>query len=165
MNTTSTAHRPMISSTASMLGDSEAHHCGVASASRPTSPVSCSASGPEWVPTVEDAVVTPVQRRLCLQCPARQWCLELAVATDAPGYWAGTTSRQRQALQRGGQVSVALADAQHPTAVAVHAPGQGSLRVYRSGRCRCQECRGYNTYARRGERAARARRQPSGKAA
>lgn len=165
MYTTSTTNRSRIKGTASMLGDPEAHHCGVASVSRPTSAVPCAAEGLEWVPAVEQGVVPVVQRRLCLQCPVRQWCLETAVATDSPGYWAGTTSRQRRALQRGGQVTVELVDEGQRVEAVVHPPGEGSLSAYRNDRCRCQECTGCNTDARRRERAKQAHRRPTGRAA
>lgn len=148
-----------------MLGDPEAHHCGVASASRPASAVPCAAEGLEWVPTVEQVVVPLVQRRLCLQCPVRQWCLEMAVATDSPGYWAGTTSRQRRALRRTGQITVELADERQPVEAVVHPPGKGLLSAYRNDRCRCQECRGCNTDARRRERGKQAHRGPGRQAA
>ena len=39
--------------------------------------------------------LTPFVRQLCGGCPVRQECLNLAIATDSTGLWAGTTTEQR----------------------------------------------------------------------
>lgn len=150
---TTTLTRPMLQGTASMLGDPEAHRSGVASVSCPNLPPPCAGSGSlEWVPDVEQPVVPREQRQLCLQCPGRQWCLATAIETSSVGYWAGTTTAQRRALQRGGTADIAGADAQAAAAAPTHPVGQGSLRTYRRDRCRCPECKRSNAAAKVVER-------------
>lgn len=101
---------------------------------------------------MEQPAVPEAQRQLCVQCPARQWCLATAVDTASVGYWAGTTTVQRRALQRGGALSVARVDAQAAAAEPTHLVGQGSLRSYRRDRCRCSECKRCNAAAKVVER-------------
>lgn len=115
----------------------------------------------EWVPDKEQPLVPDVMATLCRHCPRRGECLLWAVATRSPGYWAGTTSRDRAALVDEGCVTVPAADRRRATVQtaelgdALHPPGQGSFRWYRR-RCRCLECRQHNSARRAAERARRA---------
>jgi len=103
------------------------------------------------------------QRQLCLQCPARRWCLATAIETGSQGYWAGTTAAQRRALCRDGQISLEHAEGQQPVpAEPTHLPGQGSMRSYRRDRCRCPECKRCNADAKFIERS---KQPPRGTAA
>ena len=124
-----------------------------------------------WVPDVEDALVPEPLRRLCSSCPERTVCLQAAVASGSDGYWAGTTTDDRNRLAASGAVSVAHGDqlqaalreqtrreAAHDQAAALHPAGQDSLWWYRRGGCRCRLCRRHNAQ-RRGEERARARDQ------
>lgn len=98
---TTTVTLPKISGTASMLGDPEAHRSGDASASCPGSPVPCAArSDLEWVPAKEQEGVPLAQRQLCLQCPARRWCLAPAIETGSQGYWAGSSDGHCSGMAR-----------------------------------------------------------------
>jgi len=88
------------------------------------------------------------QRQLCLQCPARRWCLATAIETGSQGIGRGPTAAQRRALRRDGQISLEHAGEQQPvTAEPTHLPGQGSMRSYRRDRCRCPECKRCNADA------------------
>lgn len=122
----------------------------------------------EWVPELEDDVVPAAQLALCLSCPLRADCLQLAVTTDAEGYWGGTTSADRRWLVAAGDVDLEAADrrrrevhAELKAAAAVnlrealHEPGRGSLTWYRRRGCRCSECRAANTANRARQRARR----------
>lgn len=37
---------------------------------------------------------------VCLRCPVRSQCLELALSRELPGIWGGTSQRERQQLRR-----------------------------------------------------------------
>lgn len=158
--------------TASMQTDTEAHHSnGAASASSsgtafPISQARCATTTGdlEWVPDTERAVVPAEMAALCRRCPGRQSCLLWALAGDESGYWAGTTTADRQLMLERGQDQVADADQLQDDALtarrrgAKHAPGQGSFYFYRHEGCRCGECRDANATRRADERArARAR--------
>ena len=125
----------------------------------------------EWVPDAEQVVVPEPIRRVCAGCPSRLACLQWAVGTGSEGYWAATTTIDRQTLTHAAGVDLqraeelqaavrqraALAEA-HDQAGALHPAGQDSLWWYRRGGCRCRRCRGHNA-ARRSEERARARQQ------
>lgn len=123
-----------------------------------TTPCSTYPGELEWVPDKEQPVVPDVMATLCQHCPLRGECLQMAVATDSRGYWAGTTSQDRAALLAGGSVTVAAADRRRAAVLAVelgvalHPRGQGSFRWYRQG-CHCLECRQHNAAQRAAERA------------
>lgn len=120
----------------------------------------------DWVPDVEQVTVPEPLRQVCWSCPSRAMCLQWAVSSRSQGYWAGTTTTDRQTLARGGRVDVPSADARQAAlerqaaldeardqAVALHAPGEDSLRWYRRGGCRCRRCRTHNAEKRSQERA------------
>lgn len=81
----------------------------------------------DWFPLREPETVPAEISELCSQCPVRSECLSWALAFDATGLWAGTTTRQR----RGTTDSEATPN---------HKVGEGSPSRYRRG-CRCPECR------------------------
>ncbi len=118
----------------------------------------------EWVPNREAAVVPDPMAALCRRCPARSDCLVWALAGSEMGYWAGTTTNQRERLDADGLTNVndadriREADVRASTSAPIHPLGDGSLRWYRREKCRCVECRGHNAAARANERA---RSQPS----
>ena len=113
----------------------------------------------EWVPTREDAVVPEPMVQLCRRCPGRNDCLLWALAGAEVGYWAGTTTTQRERMREEGRQGVDDADQVRDSDLAasnvppLHPRGQGSLQAYRRDRCRCPECRGFNAAARANERA------------
>jgi hypothetical protein len=47
----------------------------------------------------EAEVVSDSVRELCTACPVREECLNLAIATDSTGIWAGTTTEQRRSMR------------------------------------------------------------------
>jgi hypothetical protein len=114
--------------------------------------------GLDWVPDRERAIVPDAMTSLCRRCLGREACLLWAVALDAEGYWAGSTTSDRKQMQSDGAVSVRRVDQiqtrrrDRATAIARHEPGDGSYRWYRHG-CRCLECRSANTAQRAEERA------------
>jgi hypothetical protein len=152
--------------TASMQVDPEARHCGGAasessSAAFPIASARC-ATHPavmEWVPDRERAVVPEAMTALCRRCPGRQGCLLWALAGRERGYWAGTTTADREQMAALGQRSVQTADwlqqlaADSASAPARHPRGQGSYWWYRRQKCRCAECRAANSARRAQERA------------
>lgn len=86
----------------------------------------------DWVPTHEALDVPRAVAQLCSRCPIQEMCLSWALAWEASGYWAGTTTAQRQG--RGTST---------PTSMG-HAKGEGGYSYYRRG-CRCGECRDGNS--------------------
>lgn len=123
----------------------------------------------EWVPDVEASLVPDEQLRLCRSCGLRAVCLAAAIASSSEGYWAGSTTADREALQATGQVDVAAVErrrrdlevqeeraAAEQLANALHSPGVGDLTWYRRRGCRCRECRAANA-ANRARQRARAR--------
>jgi hypothetical protein len=157
--------------TASMQPDTEARHLGdAASASSlqrfPLEDARCSTHTVpmEWVPARERAVVPTEMAALCRRCPGRQACLLWALAGQESGYWAGTTTADRDAMLAAGDGSLQTADtlqreARSTLGIASHPPGEGSFRRYRAG-CRCPECQQANAAQRANERE-RARRRRS----
>ena len=124
----------------------------------------------EWVPEVEEVLVPAPVWRTCRGCPVRADCLRVAARLEAVGYWAGTTTRQREQLALASTVDLVAADGLHAAALAaqeaaadadavgrLHARGEGSVKWYRRG-CPCSECRAANT-TRRAQERARARRR------
>lgn len=120
----------------------------------------------EWVPDSEDAVVPSLLSQTCLSCPGRLQCLLWAVASGSQGYWAGTTTTDRETMVRDGVVSVEVgqelqAQARRQAMLlvaadrnqALHPPGEGNLTWYRSHGCKCSECRSANATKRADERA------------
>jgi len=150
--------------TASMQVDPEAlHHGGTASESYLAFPITRArcASYPtqmEWVPDKERPLVPETMTMLCKHCAGREQCLLWAVATDAQGYWAGSTSSDRQQMMTVGEVSTGLADRiqdeirHNATVDALHEPEEGSYWWYRRQGCRCAECKEANATQRAGER-------------
>lgn len=148
-----------------MLADPEAFPDGVASESFlsafPITDARCSGqgSGLDWVPDRERAVVPDAMTVLCRSCAGRQLCLLWAVAADAEGYWAGSTTADRATMAAAGGVSVERADQLQDqlrgaaAANALHAGGEGSYLWYRRRGCRCGECREANAVQRAEERA------------
>lgn len=156
--------------TESLLPDPEARHCDdeVSGSSPltafPIGEARCSRlpSRMDWVPDRERATVPDPMIELCRACPGRQSCLLWALAGNEQGYWAGTTTRDRQTMRDLDQVSVATADWLHDLARAeepapLHPTGDGSLAWYRRQGCRCTECRAANARRRAEERARTAR--------
>lgn len=151
--------------TASMQVDPEALHTGgVASESFPAA--CADVPDIDWVPAHEESVVPHGMRRICDSCPGRINCLLWALRSGSEGYWAGTTTTDREQLVRHGTISLEMADrlqaaalaalAAEPVSVepvALHPPGQGSGWWYRRRRCRCIECRAHNAQKRMQERA------------
>ena len=111
----------------------------------------------EWVPDHERAVVPPQLARLCRRCDGRASCLLWALASDEKGYWAGTTTADREQLRELGHDSVPAADwlqdgvRRRTNAGALHPEGQGSLSMYRR-KCPCDECKAANAAERAAER-------------
>lgn len=153
--------------TASMQTDPEArHHGDAASVSSPaqafpieTARCATSATQLEWVPDREHRVVPDAVAALCRRCPGRQNCLLWALAGKEQGYWAGTTTNDREMLRQLGQDDIDTADWLQDltyralTDGARHAPGDGSYFWYRRRGCRCGECKSANARARAQERA------------
>lgn len=113
----------------------------------------------EWVPDRERAVVPGSMAALCRSCTDRPQCLLSALAANADGYWAGSTTADRHQLAADGEVSVERVDALQDQARAAaaadarHDPGEGSYLWYRRRGCRCAECREANAEQRADERA------------
>lgn len=152
--------------TASMQADPEARHTGGAasvSSSRafPIAEARC-ATHPvalEWVPDREKRVVPQDMIALCRRCPGRSSCLLWALTGREHGYWAGTTTADRERLRELGEDSIETADwvqelrRQEAGGVALHPAGEGSYWWYRKRRCHCAECRAANAAQRARERA------------
>jgi hypothetical protein len=148
-----------------MLADPEALPGGTASVSFlsafPITDARCSVQevGLDWVPDRERAVVPDALTALCRSCAGREQCLLWAVAADAEGYWAGSTTADRNKMLTAGGVSVELADHLQgqlrgaAAANALHGAGEGSYLWYRRRGCRCGECREANAVQRAEERA------------
>lgn len=164
-------HQGYARSTASMQTDTEAHPTGAASASSsrrafPIDQARCATTADdlEWVPDTEQPAVPAKMAALCRRCPGRQNCLLWALAGAEAGYWAGTTTADRQIMLKRGLDQVDDADQIQDDVLAArrrgakHAPGDGSFHFYRYEGCRCGECRDENASRRALERArARAR--------
>lgn len=61
-------------------------------------------------------------RSVCVGCPVRSECLEVALDTGAVGLWAGTTTAERRAMRRRSAAHVAeFEPAAAPAAVAAGA--------------------------------------------
>lgn len=149
-----------------MLGDPEAapHVEGASGSLSPIRDPLCATEALplEWVPNCERPVVPPEVADMCGRCPGRQECLLLALATESTGYWAGTTTRDRQRMAAAGAWTLEEADQirrrPSPVPVMLHAAGQGSTRNYRQG-CHCVECRlAHSQQAARDRKSARSRR-------
>lgn len=152
--------------TANMPSDPEVLPLGEASesvsaADFPITSALCIDTSLEWVPSHEEAIVPDTMARLCRQCPGRSGCLMWAVATRSDGYWAATTTADRDELRKTQAVSLDAADleqAKHRAARAadharaVHPRGEGGWFFYRHRGCRCPECRAANSARRRAER-------------
>lgn len=152
--------------TASMQADPEARRTrGVASESSPGRfpiEVARCATYPtqmEWVPNRERPVVPELMAALCRRCPGREACLLWALAEDADGYWAGTTSNDRTQMRQLGHLTVHTANQlqqrarKERTSGMLHPAGDGSYWWYRRGGCRCGECKTANATQRAQERA------------
>lgn len=112
----------------------------------------------EWTPTVEATVVPDKLWAICSDCPLRDPCLTKAIAGTETGYWAGTTTTDRETLAANGPPNITAADtlrrirAQHLRSP-VHTPGMGNTYWYSKRSCRCHECTAANTAARARSRA------------
>lgn len=161
--------------TASMLADPEAHLTEDAVFESfhhpfPIAEARCATTCEEWewVPTREDAVVPEPMTQLCKRCPGRSDCLIWALAGSEVGYWAGTTTAQRAIMRTQNRRQVHDADQIRDSDLAAstvpptHPVGRGSLEMYRKGKCRCIECRGFNAASKAKERT-RARDHHQGK--
>lgn len=137
--------------TENIQGDLEAPASTAASGSssfwRQITAPACADSDPdEWVPDDrERPVVPPRLADLCASCPGRAECLAWAIVTRSAGYWAGTTSADRDAMAATGNTSLGYADLLQEAerarrAEPLHAPGWGSAQWYRKRGCRCDEC-------------------------
>lgn len=148
--------------TESMLADPAAHtdDGGVAVVLPGPISAACAGSDPsmDWVPDREQPLVPDAMAGLCRGCPGRARCLSWALGTGAQGYWAGTTTTQREQLRRTDDLGLAAADrlvaADHDSelAGALHPAGEGSWWWYRNRCCRCLECRQCNAVRRSAER-------------
>lgn len=105
----------------------------------------------DWTPNREECVVPAEMMGLCRRCPGRVSCLAWALTPDIHGepqvgYWAGTTSRDRQLMLEAGLLDVAAAEQIQAearceaTRGALHPGGEGNLSWSRRG-CHCVECR------------------------
>lgn len=158
--------------TASMQPDPEArHNGGEASVSYrtafPISEARC-ATTPielEWVPNREQRIVPEPMMALCRRCPGRASCLAWAIGTDGAGeagYWAGTTTADRDEMRASDRRDVAEADRIQRTIRtegALHENGAGSDLWYRKG-CTCGECRRAHAAYRRQDRQRTRERSP-----
>ena len=118
----------------------------------------CAGTDLTWVPDRELPLVPDLMAALCGGCPGRACCLSWALAADAQGYWAGTTTAQREQLRHSDDAGVTAAD-RVAAAVrarelggALHPAGEGSWWWYRNRGCRCLECRQCNAGRRSAER-------------
>lgn len=170
---TVTTHQRTLSTytqlTASMQTDAAAHHlppgdAAVVSSPQKAFPVSAARcatfpSQMEWVPDRERRVVPDLMTTLCRRCPGRQDCLVWALAGGEQGYWAATTTNDREIMRQLDQHDVDTADwlqdlaRRELTDGALHEPGEGSYFWYRRRGCRCGECRTANAQTRAKERA------------
>lgn len=163
---TITVSSPYTDPTASMQVDPEAPHSSEAASEScvdtfPIQDARCAAypGQMEWVPDRERTIVPDIMAALCRRCPARQQCLLWALAGGEQGYWAGTTSDDRQRMASLEQTSVETADwlqelaRREAAAGAIHPVGEGSYFWYRRRGCRCTECKQANASARAHERA------------
>jgi hypothetical protein len=143
-------------STASTQADTEAPASSGASVSFlsefPAGPAACADAkyaGLDWVPAREGVVVPDAQQSACGGCPLRLGCLQWAVEHGEAGYWAGTTSRDREQLAASGRVTLGEADrlqaiARGDDEAMRNHPDEGpSMRWYRRG-CGCGGCRALN---------------------
>lgn len=137
--------------TENIQGDLEAPSLTAASGSssfwrRITAPACADTDPDEWVPEDrERPVVPPRLAALCESCPGRAECLAWAIVSGSSGYWAGTTSADREAMTAAGNTSLEYADVLQAAerarrAEPLHAPGWGSAQWYRKRGCRCDEC-------------------------
>lgn len=169
---------PYDETTANMQVDPAARPCGGAAESRLaperlTRAACASADAPrlDWVPDVEETLVPEPVRGVCGGCPDRRACLLWALGTGSEGYWAGTTTADRERMRSAGPVSIhraellqahlrrqARSEADRDAVGAKHPPGEGGLGWYRR-RCRCGECRRANADQRAAERARARTRQ------
>jgi hypothetical protein len=61
----------------------------------------CATADFDFIPDVEiDAEAVEAEERWCRTCPSRTRCLAWAMLHRAEGYWAGTTTYQRDQLRR-----------------------------------------------------------------
>lgn len=74
-------------------------------------------------------VVPDLVREICEGCPVREDCLNLAIATDSIGIWAGTTTEQRRSMRR------------KPVKVAQHGTPSGYARHRKNSEQPCEPCR------------------------
>lgn len=125
----------------------------------------------EWVPDRERPLVPTVMARLCRRCLGRQQCLLWALGGQEQGYWAATTTADREKMIALGQTSVHTADwlqemtRRNAVDGALHPEGQGSYYWYRRRGCRCSECQSANSVARARERERTKSRQKATEAA
>ena len=94
-----------------------------------------------WFPDEEPDTAPAELKALCAQCPLQAKCLADAVAFEASGIWAGTTTRERQLLY----------------GLTIHPGKPGNRSWYRAG-CRCSECRADQAARVRAQRQARRER-------
>lgn len=137
--------------TENIQGDLEAPTLTAASGSSSfwrqiTAPTCADTDPDQWVPNDrERPVVPPVLAGLCASCPGRAECLAWAIITHSAGYWAGTTSADREAMVASGNTTLGYADLLQEAeraqrAEPLHPPGWGSAQWYRKRGCRCDEC-------------------------
>lgn len=100
------------------------------------------AAGIDWVPDEEARHAPQAVRDLCQQCPVRAHCLQWAQATDARGYWAGSSTYERARLTRPSLEELEQVTQDRP--VTHIASTAGTRRGYRAG-CRCIDCTQANT--------------------
>ncbi|MFE5309813.1 WhiB family transcriptional regulator [Isoptericola sp. NPDC056605] len=157
---------PYSDTTASMQPDPEARHNGGDASESfaqrfPIESARCATASVEgdWVPDREQSVVPQDQAALCKRCDGRATCLLWALAGNEEGYWAGTTTKDREQMRAIGREDIDTADwlqrMARNTDGALHEPGKGGISQYRKN-CRCMECRSANTKRRAAERARRA---------
>ena len=119
----------------------------------------------EFVPRRERKRTPETVVKLCGRCPLAAACLDYAAEHGCEGYWAGTTTRQRNDLAglglsgwqalRVAQLTRSLQGmpAASQAQLRQHPKGAGSLYRYRTG-CRCQECLAASAETRSRRRAA-----------
>lgn len=119
----------------------------------------CATTSPEcnaWTPAAEAPSVPIELYNICRSCPVRSRCLNTAVIDDEAGYWAGTTTSDRQVLAATG-ISIVAADALRHSRMqqAKHVSGAGNTYWYNKRGCRCGECTAANTAVQARKRAFR----------